>query len=252
MLGVLSAYLSWYLYTTFNLNYILAGIIVSILVSFLYTLNWNYIYKPLRQKGGTNTSMILLTFAILIITQNLLSLFFNSTSKYIQIWENTTYVIGSLYITKNNILILVTALSLFLIFNFIVHKTKYGLAIRAIGQNQELAKINGINSEAIIKIVFFISAFLISMGVILNSLELGLRTGLGLIIILKIVIIAVIGGLGSQKGAIAGAFTLGLIENFTTYYIGQEWIEIISFTVLIIFLSVRPQGIFGQSNLRNF
>jgi branched-chain amino acid transport system permease protein len=196
--------------------------------------------------------MILLTFGSLIIIQNLITLVFNSTSKFISVWDNQSFQFGELYLTQNSILILSVALSLFLIFNFIVHHTKYGLAIRAIGQNQELAEINGINSQKIIKAVFFIAGFLISMGVILNSLEIGLRTTLGLSIILKIVIIAIIGGLGSQKGAIAGAISLGFIENFTIYYIGQEWIEVISFSLLIVFLIFRPQGIFGQKAARSF
>lgn len=251
-IGLISAYLSWYVSKTFGFNYILVGILISTIVSIIYVLKWNYFYQPLRNKGGSNTSMILLTFGSLMIIQNLLSLIFNSTSKFIKIWENQSYQFGNIYITQNSILILSVALSFFMIFNIIVNHTKYGLAIRAIGQNQELAEINGINSQKIIKTVFFISGILISMGVILNSIEIGLRTNLGLTIILKIIIIAIIGGLGSQKGAIAGAISLGFIENFTIYFIGQEWIDVISYSLLIVFLILKPEGIFGQKTSRSF
>ena len=115
--------------------------------------------------------------------------------------------------------------------------------IKAISDDEEVAKIVGINTNKIIGRVFFIGSAIAGLAGILTGFDIGIEPTMGMSLLLKGVIASIIGGVGSVYGGVIGAFLLGFVENFGIWKISGEWKDAIAFSVLILFLLFRPNGI---------
>ena len=125
----------------------------------------------------------------------------------------------------------------------LLKKTSFGKAVRAIGDDEEVSKVVGINTTIVIAAVFFIGAVYAAMGGLLSGHDTAIQPRMGLLLLLKGWIASVVGGIGNIYGAIVGGFALGMIEQFGIWDLAGEWKEVISFLVLILFLSFWPKGL---------
>lgn len=148
-------------------------------------------------------------------------------------------------ITDTQILILVVSILLSVVLWLLIQKTKLGKAIRSVADDSLGARVVGINSEKIILSSFAIGSALAGAAGILISLETNIEPTMGFSAILKGIIASVIGGIGSVPGALFGGLFLGLAENLGIWKIQAGWKDTIAFVILIIFLLLRPGGIFG-------
>lgn len=120
-----------------------------------------------------------------------------------------------------------------------------GKAMRAVSDDSIAASVVGIYPEKIILASFAIGSALAGAAGILISLETNIEPTMGLNAILKGIIAAIIGGIGSIPGAMFGGFFLGIAENLGIWKIQAGWKDCIAFTILIVFLLIRPGGILG-------
>ena len=157
--------------------------------------------------------------------------------------EQTIYQIAGAVITQTQLIILISGLAIMLGLVLLLKKTLFGKAIKAISDDEEVARIVGINTEKIIGRVFFIGSAIAGLAGILIGFDTGLEPTMGLSLLLKGVIGSIIGGVGSIYGGVLGSFLLGFVENFGIWQISGEWKDAIAFGLLIIFLIFRPQGI---------
>ena len=125
----------------------------------------------------------------------------------------------------------------------LLRKTSFGKAVRAIGDDEEVSKVVGINTTIVIAAVFFIGAVYAAMGGLLSGHDTAIQPRMGLLLLLKGWIASVVGGIGNIYGAIVGGFALGMIEQFGIWDLAGEWKDVISFLVLILFLSFWPNGL---------
>ena len=116
-------------------------------------------------------------------------------------------------------------------------------AVRAIGDDEDVSKVVGINTTAIIAVVFFIGAIFAAMAGLLSGHDTAVQPRMGLLLLLKGWIASVVGGIGNLYGAIVGGFILGIVEQFGIWDIAGEWKDVISFMMLILFLSFWPKGL---------
>jgi len=153
-------------------------------------------------------------------------------------------------ITDIQILLLGVSCMLLAILWIIVDKTKMGKAIRAVADDPIGASVSGIYPESVILYAFGIGSALAGMAGVLISLETNIEPTMGMNAILKGIIASIIGGIGSIPGAVLGGFFLGIVENLGIWKIQAGWKDTISFSVLILFLLFRPEGILGKKNNR--
>ena len=125
-------------------------------------------------------------------------------------------------------------------------KTKLGKSMRALADNKDVAQVVGINPEKVYSYTFIIASFLAAIAGILIGLDQNLFPRLGFVFIVKGFISAVVGGINSVPGAIVGGFFIGLVENLGIWFLPSGYKDAISFTILLIFLIFRPQGILGR------
>ena len=136
---------------------------------------------------------------------------------------------------------------LMLVLNFIVNKTKTGKAMQAVSYDMKAASLMGISVNKTIAITFVIGSVLAGAGGILYATAYPqIDPVMGYMPGLKAFIAAVLGGIGSIPGAMLGGIILGIAETLTKGFISSQYADAISFSILIIILSVKPTGIFGK------
>ncbi|MDI9632624.1 MAG: branched-chain amino acid ABC transporter permease [Methanolinea sp.] len=146
------------------------------------------------------------------------------------------------------IIIAVTALILACLHVFL-HRTATGKAIRASSQNRRGAMLMGINVERLDMLTFGIGAGLAgAAGTLWAVSGQVFNPYMGSVPAIKAFAIIILGGLGSIPGAIVGGLAIGMVENFTAYFLGGSWKDAISFVLLIVVLVVRPTGLFGEGS----
>ncbi len=242
----IGAYLFFAFMNLMGLNYLLAAILTIISCIFATLLsNW-FLYKQLRKRKATPTVTLIASIVLLIFTSALMLAVFGSSTKTISLAKyNKTFDFGIFTITSIQISIIIFAAILFLFLWFIFKKTKFGKAIRALADNKDVAQVVGINPEKIYAYTFIIAAVFGAVGGMLLGLEQNLYPRMGIPIIIKGFISSVVGGLGSVPGSIIGGLFIGLAENVGVLYLPTGYKDVISFSVLLLFLLFRPQGILG-------
>lgn len=153
--------------------------------------------------------------------------------------------IGGAVITDIQVLILVVSCLLLAALWLFIQRAKLGKAMRAVSDDPIAASVVGIYPERIILVSFAIGSALAGAAGILISLETNIEPTMGFNAILKGIIASIIGGIGSIPGAMFGGFFLGIAENLGIWKIPTAWKDTIAFVILIVFLLLRPGGIWG-------
>jgi branched-chain amino acid transport system permease protein len=152
-------------------------------------------------------------------------------------------------VTFSNILLIIMAASILiqLLLQFIVRRTKIGVAMRATSFDKPTARLMGINVDQVISFTFAIGAAFAGLGGVLYAIAYSsIYSQMGILPGLKAFVAAVLGGIGSIPGAFVGALIMGQAEALTMGYISTPMRDAVAFTILIIVLLVRPTGIFGE------
>ena len=160
-----------------------------------------------------------------------------------------TLSLGGLALGHDVIAIVLVTVAVILGLNFIILRTRLGMAMRAVSQNADVAQMMGVNMDRTVTIVFVIGSALAGLAGLLNGSYYGItKFSIGSNLGIKGFSAAVIGGLGDFYGAIIGGFLLGFIEVFSAAYIpdGSSYQDVFSFLAVILFLLFRPRGILGE------
>jgi len=130
---------------------------------------------------------------------------------------------------------------------YLVFRTRFGRAMRAVSFDHRVAGLMGIPTDRVIAVTFMLgSALAAGAGILYAIKDTAVQPLMGLYIGLKAFVAAVVGGIGHVPGAMVGALLLGLIEEFVVGYTASSWREAVAFGVLILVLLVKPEGLFGR------
>jgi branched-chain amino acid transport system permease protein len=156
-------------------------------------------------------------------------------------------ILGGVNLSNYDLLGLTIAVVLMLALQWIVYRTRFGTAMRAVSFDPQVAGLMGIPVNRIISWTFVLGSALAAAAGIINAVSRYKVDPLfGLIPGLKAFIAAVLGGIGSVPGAMVGGLVLGLAEEYVAGYTASSYRDAIAFTVLILVLLFRPEGIFGR------
>ena len=165
---------------------------------------------------------------------------------YPEIFKSTAIQLGSLSISKIDIIMFIIAGASLLILVFILEKTKIGLAIRASSYSSRGATLMGVNVDRVIFVIFALGGMLAGMAGMLFGMRYTVYPQIG-VITNKSFIAAVFGGLGSLPGAVIGSILLGVIEIFAAGFVASNYRDLIAFVLLILVLVLKPSGLMGKS-----
>lgn len=131
-----------------------------------------------------------------------------------------------------------------------ISKSRMGRACRAVAEDIKMANLLGINTNRVISLTFVIGAALAAVAGLLLGLYYGVANPhIGFIAGLKAFTAAVLGGIGSIPGAMLGGLVLGLTESFTAGYFSSEYKDVVSFSLLILILLLKPTGLLGKPDV---
>lgn len=243
-LTAVGGYVVFFLTKQLGLDVFLSAIIGIVFAGLVGYFLDKIVYLPLRKRKASNMVLLIASLGVFTVIQAVVAILFSSQFQTLSqnINNATHYVFGGV-ITSVQLVTFISAVLIMIGLAFFIKKTKFGKAVRAIGDDEEVARIVGINTNKIIGRVFFIGSAIAGLAGILTGLDTGIEPTMGFSLLLKGVIAAIVGGIGNIYGAFLGAFLLGFVENFGIWKISGEWKDAIAFTLLIIFLIFRPQGI---------
>ena len=246
--GVLTAvggYSVFFFYKTLGVDLYLSVIFGMAISSLIGYLIYRFVYAPLRERKSSGMVLLVGSLGAFTAIQAIIAILF--TSQFQTLTKSAgvgrTFNIFGGIITDVQLIILVCGFVIMAGIAILLKTTLFGKAIKAVGDDEEVSKIVGINTKKVIGIVFMIGSAIAGLAGILIGFDTGIEPTMGMSLLLKGVIASIIGGIGNVYGGVLGAFFLGFVENFGIWKISGEWKDAIAFTVLIIFLLFRPQGI---------
>ncbi len=202
------------------------------------------LYVYMRERARSPLIMLVASLGILLAITAATSIVFESAPRPLpEAFGSAPWKIWGGTIKGFNVFTIGVALAGFVGLLLLLKRTAFGKAVRAIGDDEEVSKVVGINTTVVIAIVFFIGAVFAAAAGVLSGHDTAIQPRMGLLLLLKGWIASVVGGIGNLYGAIVGGFALGILEQFGIWDLAGEWRDVISFGVLILFLSFWPQGL---------
>lgn len=164
------------------------------------------------------------------------------------IFQPTDYVpLLGVHLSLQLLLIVVVAVAVMAVLETLRRRTLWGKALRAAAADPEAARLRGIPVQRYVTVSFLISGALAGLAGILIAPISGIEPSFGLNLMIKGFVAAVVGGLGSSVGALAGGLMVGLIELFVGGYVSTAWRNGVVFALLVCVLMARPQGLLGRT-----
>lgn len=241
-LYMLGAVLGWYI-LQFTGNFWVALLLAPVLVGLLGLAVERGILRPIE---GKPIITIIATFGLsLIFQQSVLSVFGGAPQRIPAPlgWELSIFGFG--YSGYRFFVAFCSALALAALWAFL-HRFKYGMWMRAVRQNREMALALGIPASQVYMMTFGLGAGLAALGGVLAAPIVALEFRMGLDILPAVFIVVIIGGLGSLQGSLLAALLIGELEGLASVFVTPTTARIFTLVFMSLVLLFRPEGLLGR------
>jgi branched-chain amino acid transport system permease protein len=227
---------------------ILGGVIVTVVVAMLME---RFAYRPLR--NAPRLAPLITALGVSVALQEAIRLWFpdaDAAQPFPRVFIDAQVGIGPVSIPASGLLLIVVSIVLSVLLQTYVSRSRMGRAMRATSQDRDTARLMGVNPDRVIVLTFVIGAALAGVaGVLYGSFITNVDTLIGFQTGIFAFTAAVLGGIGSLRGAVIGSFIIGLIKTLGGQYLpgGAQYDYVWIFVVLILVLVFRPQGLFGEA-----
>jgi len=206
-------------------------------------------YRPLR--GAPTLNVLITAIGVSLLLEYSGQVFFGAAPRtFPAILPSANFTLGGLVLSSNQLVVIVVAVLLMIGLELIVHRTKIGMAMRAVSLNPRAAQLVGVNNDVVISFTFGLGSALAAAGGVLYALNYpSIDPLMGVMPGLKAFVAAILGGIGNIPGAALGGLLLGVVE---TYVNGSQWStykDAIAFAILIVILLFRPAGLLGRATV---
>ncbi|MGJ0847874.1 branched-chain amino acid ABC transporter permease [Tissierella praeacuta] len=246
---MMGAYVGFALTTFLKLGFLPSLLISMLVCSILGVIIEKVAYKPIR--NSTRIAALITAISVSLFLQYIMVYFVKpDTRTFPEILKSKILTLfnGKIIVDIKNIYIILITIILMMGLQYIVHKTKVGKAMRAVSLDKDAAELMGIDINKTISITFAIGSALagaagVLVGVYYNTINPLMGAGPGL----KAFVAAVLGGIGIIPGAVFGGFFLGMTETLVSAYGGSVFKDAVAFSILIIVLLLKPNGLLGKT-----
>lgn len=244
---VLGAYCAYFAFVTLGLNPILSLLVASALSFLAGAITEKLLFYPLRKrsKGEWIMNAFLLTAGLSVVLQNTYRVLFGMKYHGItQYWKTSFHFFG-MSLPADRIIAFFIALAAIAALWLFLQKTRTGRAIRAVSQDENGAKLVGINLDRIHTLTFALGSMLAGLGgASMLSLSPAYPFAGNKPLISSWFVVTIV-GLGNVPGAIVGGFIVGIFESVSYFFLGSGWQDVASLVLLILLLLFKPTGLFG-------
>ena len=206
-------------------------------------------YRPLR--GAPTLNVLITAIGVSLLLEYSGQVFFGAAPRtFPAILPSANFTLGGLVLSSNQLVVIIVAVLLMIGLELIVHRTKIGMAMRAVSLNPRAAQLVGVNNDVVISFTFGLGSALAAAGGVLYALNYpSIDPLMGVMPGLKAFVAAILGGIGNIPGAALGGLLLGVVETFVN---GSQWStykDAIAFAILIVILLFRPAGLLGRATV---
>jgi len=246
---ILGSYLSLTMFDFLNIDPFISILISAAILFFLGAAIYRGILQPLI-KGGIIITLIL-TFAVRLVLENIMLVVWSADYRTIRLsYAGYSFQIGNAYVPLIRFLTFIIAIAvIYAVYRFMMG-TKIGKGIQAVALDREGAEAVGIDVEKMYLINFALGSAIAGGAGALWASIYSFSPHLVGIIVGKVFIIAILGGLGNIWGAAAGGLVLGIAETTGAVFLGSEWQEAIGMAIMVIVLVWKPYGLLGKKFFR--
>jgi branched-chain amino acid transport system permease protein len=238
------AFVAFYFMESLGLNYWLAMLGSAAVVAVLSMLAERLVFHQLRNAPPLH-DMIAAIGILLFLEAGAQAIWGADFHRMQSPYGNLVEIFG-LTTVGQRLLIIAGAVVLVAVLHLFLTRTTTGLTIIAMAQNRDGAALVGIDATRVTLLVFAISGALAAVAAVLYSPINLVYPAMGHLVITKAFVIIILGGMGSFPGAIVGGLIIGLAEAFGGFYFSTNYKDLIAFVLLVVILSVRPQGLFSK------
>ena len=241
-----SSYMILSFYKTLQLPLLLAFILAVIFTIVLSILIEKIVYLPLA-KGKSSLNVVLISsIGIMIVVVNTIAMFYGNETQILNPNISKSITLGSIILTHTQLAQLFVSLFLIGLFLIFLKYSKFGIKTRAMRDDDVLCTVFGMDINRMRLNLFGLSAFFAAVGSGLVAYDVGMDPYVGMPMLLNAVVALIIGGVGRFEAPILGGFIIGILQSLAVWAFSSRWQDAVTFTLLIIFLLVRPQGLLGE------
>lgn len=250
ILVILGAYLSFVLQQRFQID-LFVGLLITMPVMFGLGLLIEYLFiRPLK-RDRTMLSLLVM-YGLALVIEGILNLIFTADVKQLQAWYTTAsfQIVGGFYLSYIYVFGFLLAVVLLGGLYLLIYRTKFGHSLRASMQNRVAAELIGIDVERVSAITFGIGIALAAAGGMAFGATNAFNAASSYDLISRVLAIIIFGGMGSLSGALIASVGMLVVEDVTAVVWSPVWATTVFFSLLVIILVVRPQGLLGQAEGR--
>ncbi len=240
---MLGAFFIYYLFGLLGVNYFLSIILAGIVLGLAGFGTEKLLFHRLRHD---EIRSMILALGLSIALQNLGVIVWGPEDLSVAAPTSGIFQLGQVIVPKERLLVVVCAVITICAFYLFLGNTKLGLALQAIAQDEEAAKLQGVNTKRIYAVGFGMGTALAAIAGGLMGPIYSLSPFMGLLPLMKAFIVVILGGLGSIPGAILGSLVLAVGESFATTFLGSSASDMVGFLLVIAILLSRPAGLLGE------
>ena len=243
----LGAYIGWQFSNTdaFGLGHVV-GLGSTLLFMFVVGVaSQQILIRPFERKENIVVATVITTLAGATILQNLLLVIWGPRSKQITPIASGRLEWGPSLSWNEVILVLLVVCVLTLVGLFLL-RSRTGRSMRAVAQNRQAAELMGLDVPKLYALAFGLSASLAGLaGYFVGSIRF-INPTMGADPLMKALVVVIFGGIARFTSPIYAAIIIGLVESFTTYYLGLYWAPAVLFGMMMVVLIIKPAGLFGH------
>ena len=210
-------------------------------------ISYSLCIQPLLKKKADGSSFILVTVGLSFVLLNLLQIVFGTIQKSIPSALKTSSInLAGWYILVPRLIAFVVALCLVCLLSVLLGKTKFGRSMRATSENEEVSQMLGINTQRVFLYSFIISIVFLGLAGLLLTPVYSIGPTSGSSVKTIALMIVVLGGMGSIKGALIAGLLVGIAESYVASFVSSDIGPVGVFIVFLIVVYFKPQGLFGR------
>ena len=206
-----------------------------------------YAFKPLRDRSGI--ALLITSIGVAFAIRFLLQFVFGPSRRGLTATQPSVaipFIDGAIQIRAHDVALAVVAIALMLGVHLLLQRTKLGKAMRAMADNEDLARVTGIPTEQVVRYTWIIGGGLTGVAGYMFFLWKGTMGYFdGWLLLLLIFAAVILGGIGSIYGAIIGGLVIGVTASVSVVWIPSDFSRAAAFLVMIVILLVKPQGLFS-------
>jgi len=246
---MIGGYVAWMVFDGLGWGPILGGVAAAV-VGFAFGVAIQQVaIRPLIGRRGVDFEMtaFISTFAVAIVLSNVALRIYGARSKAVPpVIHGRLHLLEGISVSWHSVVVAGIAVGTLLALGAFLSRTRYGLAISAVAQQLDAARLMGIPAQRVYNLTMGVSSALAAIAGVLLASIFFVSPNAGDLPLLKALIVAIFGGLGSVRGTILAAYIIGLAEALVSLYFGVKWSLPLLFLSIMIVMLVRPTGLLGK------